>query len=134
MESLNKEIKKEEKRVEKFFKHNLWMLVSIVLAIALIAVIFWPSGMNKTKASNELVAYLNNIVGGGVTLKDVEDLGSLYEVTVTYRGQDIPVYMTKDGKYMVQAAQEISATGAAIKDTESSSEAKEVPKSDKPVV
>jgi len=132
MEDLSKEIKKEEKNAAKFLKNHSWMLVSVVLAIALIAAIFWPSGINQTKASEELVVYLNNQVGGGVILKDIEDLGSLYEVTVTYRGQDIPVYMTKDGKYMVQAAQEISATGAAISDYPE--EAEEAPKSDKPIV
>jgi len=126
--------KKEEKKPLNFLKHNFWMITSIILLLALLAVMFWPSGVNKTKAGEELVTFLNERVGGGVTLKAVEDIGSLYEVTVVYRGQEIPVYITKDGKYFVQGATEIAPiTGQAVENgAETSSQ--EIPKSDKPKI
>lgn len=111
MTSIEKEIKKEEKKVEKFFKNktNIWMTVSIVFAVAFIIMLILSlsSWMPKSKAGNTLVSYLNEMTGGGVVLNSVKSLGSIYEVTVTYQGQDIPVYISKDGKYFISGAEEI---------------------------
>ena len=141
MTDIIKEIKIEEKQVEKSFgKANLWMILSIILAISLIAVIFWPNGISATKAGEELTAALNAKTGGGVTLKAIEDQGSLYEATVVYQGQEIPIYITKSGDYIVYQAEKTSDSGAAVIDTNATDNAPapetptEVVKSDKPKV
>jgi hypothetical protein len=141
MTDIIKEIKIEEKQVEKSFgKANVWMILSIILAISLIAVIFWPNGISATKAGEELTAALNAKTGGGVTLKAIEDQGSLYEATVVYQGQEIPVYITKSGDYIVYQAEKTSDSGAAAADTNATDNAPapetptEVVKSDKPKV
>jgi len=137
MASLEKEIVKEKKKVAKFFKNktNVWMTVSVVLAIVVIVMllVLVSGSMSKTKAANTLVSYLNEKTGGGVALIAVSSMGSIYEVNVSYQGQEIPVYITKDGKYFLAGAEEIisagdnSITGQAV-DTPAN-----VPKSDKPV-
>jgi len=138
MADLEKEIKKDEKKIQKFLskKENIWMSVSAVLVIALILVVVWPSGMSANAAGENLVNYLNTqvVADGGVVLKNVEAEGSLYKVNVIYNGQEIPVYTTKDGDYFIQGAtpMEVSktvGTGNAVSDTP-----KDVPKSDKPKV
>jgi hypothetical protein len=51
-----------------------------------------------------------------------------------YKGQEIPVYITRDGKYFVQGATEIAAaSGQATADSSASTPA-DVPKTDKPKV
>ncbi len=134
MTDIIKEIKLEEKKIEKDFKKlNVWMILSVVLAISLIAVIFWPSGVSADKAGEELTNVLNTKTGGGVTLKTIESQGSLYEATVIYQGQEIPVYMTKDGEYIIYNAEKVSDS-AAVPSTPQVQTPTEVVKSDKPVV
>ncbi len=142
MTEIVKELKKEEEKLEKTlkkFKINAWMIASIVLLVALVVVVAFSGnmgGMSKNAAGEKLVSFLNaNVVqGGGVTLKDVQSKGNLYEVNVMYKGEEIPVYITKDGKYFIQGATEIAAaTGQATADSSASTPA-DVPKTDKPKV
>jgi len=117
---------------------NPWMLVSIVLGIALaISLVFvFRGGMtgnviSENEAGKSLVSYLNAQTGGGVEYISSKDIGNLYETTVSYQGQNIPVYITKDGEYFVQGA--VSINGNAIANPNIQAPA-ELPKSDKPVV
>ena len=131
-----------EEAKENKGNNNLWRISSIVFAILFVValVIAFRGGLtgNVIKADTageKLTAYLNTIADGTVTYVSAKDLGNMYEVTVNYQSQDIPVYITKDGKYFVQAIKEIptataSITGGAIADTTTT----EVPKTDKPVV
>ncbi|MEM3405366.1 MAG: thioredoxin domain-containing protein [Candidatus Pacearchaeota archaeon] len=118
---------------------NVWKVLTIVFAILfLIAIIFAFKGnitgnvISEEKASEKLLNYLNSLTGGGVSYVSYEDLGNVYEITVKYQGQEIPVYITKDGKYIIQGISEIqepnTITGNVVQ------EQQEVPKSDKPKV
>lgn len=146
MAEIIKEIKNEEKKVEKAlkkYKINSWMIVSAVLVVVLIIVFIMQGGlgssgsMSKDAAGAKLVNFLNTYVvsGGGVTLNNVTEKGQLYEVNVLYKGQDIPVYTTRDGNYFIQGATEIAAASKqAASSSGSNTPAAEVPKSDKPEV
>jgi len=85
--------------------------------------------VSEKDAADKLISYLSTIAQGEITFVSSEDIGSLYKVTVSYQGDEIPVYITKDGNYFVQGAIPISGetTGSDV-------EAQEVPKSDKPKV
>ena len=137
MVDIIKEAEKEERKVEKFFKDksNIWMIVSVVLAVVLVVTLVMPRGLNGDAAGKTLLNFLNTEVVPtcGVTLNNVTDKGSLYEVSVLYKGQDIPVFITKDGKYFIQGATEINAAKSATPTTPTQTPT-EVPKSDKPVV
>jgi len=75
---------------------------------------------------------LNARTGGGVEYVSNEDIGELYEVLVLYKGDEIPVHVTKDGEYFVQGAVPMAdATEAGQSTTQQPTE---VPKSDKPEV
>lgn len=125
---------------------NPWMILSIVLAIGLIGVLiyynYYSTGGASVKgevAGQKLVDFLNLRTGGGVKMVSAEELGSnLYTVTVSYQGQDIPVFVTKDGSYFVQGAIPIDANATDTYDYNQSEQEteqpQEVPKSDKPVV
>lgn len=140
-------------------KYNIWMIASIILAIAVIVLlVFMFKGgvtgkvVKGDDAGKKLVDFLNGRTGGGVEYISYEDKGDIYQVTVSYQGQNIPVFITKDGEYFVQGAVplsnntdtepvepectadadcqvgEICQAGACIP------EPKDVPKADKPKV
>jgi len=136
MENIQKEIIREEKAAMRFFsKPTVWIITSAVLLILVLALVFWPSGMSGEKASKVLVDNLNEKTGGGVTFNAVKDLGNIYEVTVTYKEQEIPVYITKDGKYIVYQTEEVGAAATLpSQDGAQPAASQDVPKTDKPVV
>jgi len=84
-------------------------------------------------AGQTIVEYLNSRTGGGVEYISHEDIGNLYEVTVSYQGQDVPVFVTKDGEYFVQGAVPISDTPSTPNQNQDQ-QPQEVVKSDKPKV
>jgi hypothetical protein len=94
--------------------------------------------MPADDAGNKLVGYLNERTGGGVEYKSTEAMGDLYKVMVSYQGQEIPVFITKDGKYFVQGALPIDAQAdnstPSASNTPSQQKPVELPKSDKPKV
>lgn len=118
---------------------NLWKVLTVILGIVIVVllVVTFKGGItgmfvSKSDAPEKLIAYLNSRSGGGVELVSSEDLGSLYRVTVSYKGDQIPVYVTKDGKYFVQGA--IPITGEVIQPTQEQEQPQQIQKSDKPKV
>lgn len=94
-------------------KSNPWFVVTLILAVAVIVLLYlvFNNGMigsgkvlSGQDAGKKLVDFLNLRTGGGVTYDSFSDKGDLYEITVSYQGQKIPVYTTKDGSYFVQMA------------------------------
>jgi len=146
MADIAKEIKKEELKVEKAFQKsgfNLWMVISAVLVVILIVVLVWPRGAGTTipgnQAGEKVATFINeNLVpDGGVAYKSFTDAGNLYLVNVTYQGKEIPVYVTKDGKYFIQGAVPMEFEIAPSNDTavdDESTQPIDVPKTDKPKV
>jgi len=127
-----------DKFTEKLRK-NPWMVSTIVLAIFTLILLYFSfqggitgNVISGDSAGNKLVDYLNSKTGGGVSYVSSKDLGNLYEITVSYKEQDIPVYTTKDGNYFIQAA--VPITGNVASNPEQQEQPQEVPKSDKPKV
>ena len=101
-------------------KSNPWKITSVVLVILLIGlagyVFLYKSNatgnvIKSDDAGKKLVDFLNGRTGGGVTYVNSTDKGDIYEVTVSYQKQDIPVYITKDGQYFVQGAVLLTGNG-----------------------
>lgn len=88
---------------------NPWIVATFFLAIALIVVIVWnsvdgsSSGISSNEAAQNVVAFINSNpdLEGQVSLVSAEKEGSLFKVTLNYQGQDVPVYTTMDGKFLV---------------------------------
>lgn len=65
------------------------------------------------QAANDAISYLNdNVVQPGTTasVAGTEDLGSVYEVTTAYQGQNIPIYVSKDGTFLCLQGIDMSET------------------------
>jgi hypothetical protein len=120
-------------------KKNPWILISLILGIAVIILLYlnFSGGttgnvISESEAGDTIIEYLNAQTGGGVEYVSTEDIGNLYEINVNYQGQDIPVYVTKDGEYFVQGA--IPLTGQVTAPNQNQQPPADVVKSDKPQV
>lgn len=134
-------IHKERKKgslTEKIRK-NPWMLATFICGF-LILILFFTAIFNGSlsfrtisakQAGNNLLAFYENLGVQGLSIVSVKEVSGLYQVTLSYQGQDIPVYMTKDGKNIAE-----SFTPLEIEDSSNSPQEtpEEIPKSDKPVV
>lgn len=84
---------------------NPWMVATIVLAVALLIVLFMRPGLGASISSQEagqkVVEYLNNQVGGGVTLSSVSQEAGLFKVLVDYQSTSYPFYVTVDGSSFI---------------------------------
>lgn len=108
----------------------VFALATIILLVLSISPSLTGNVISSSSAYEKLVDFLNGKVGGGVTLVSTNDLGSLYEVTVSYKGEEIPVYVTKDGEYFIQGITSLTAQATR----QQTQQPQEVQKSDKPKV
>ncbi|MBS3090884.1 thioredoxin domain-containing protein [Candidatus Pacearchaeota archaeon] len=129
-------------------KKNPWMPAAIVLAIVLVVVLFtggFSTGeVSKTAASNNLAGLVESQTGSAPIINSVKEQSGMYLVDANIGGQNVPVYVTKDGKYAfvqpipltVSAANTNSNanTNPSTNTNPNSNAPTEVPKSDKPKV
>ncbi len=125
------------------FRENPWILSTLILGIIILVLLVSNfGGINKNTvsekdASDSVIGFLNKQTGGGVDYVSSKDLGDLYEITVSYKGQNIPVYSTKDGDYLAQGVVPLSLTDNQTdtnQDLNQNQQPEEIPKSDKPKV
>tara|TARA_Y100000310_G_scaffold332141_1_gene407152 strand:+ start:1120 stop:2127 length:1008 start_codon:yes stop_codon:yes gene_type:complete len=96
-------------------KEKPWQVTTAVLGVAclILLVLALKPGITGNviagdSAGDKLVEYLNTQVGGGVQYVSYQDLGNIYQVNVLYEGDNVPVYITKDGGYFIQSASPLS--------------------------
>src|SRR3989344_3372415 len=123
------------------FRENPWILSTLVLGIIILVLLVGNFGGGKVisekDASDNVIGFLNKQTGGGVAYVSSKDLGGLYEITVSYNGQNIPIYSTKDGDYLAQGVVPFSLTDDQTNTNQNSNQnqqIEEIPKSDKPKV
>ncbi len=111
MESFN-----SEQNLTNKIRKNPWILSTLVFGvIALTLLIANFSGgvtgnvVSEVEAGENLVGYLNTVADSEVTLVDIEDDGNFYQVTIEFRGEEISMYVTKDGAYYTNSLVPITA-------------------------
>lgn len=107
MEEKNFEIKNKSDSINIPLPKNKWMVTSVFLGVVVLVLLFMQfSGgitgnvISKNTAAENLISFLNENAPSEVTLKDVSTEYGMYKVNVNFQGEVIPVYVTKDGKYM----------------------------------
>jgi len=144
---VNGEIK-ESARTENFdiinkLRGNLWIVSTIVLVIVLVGVLILRGGssvgnvISEDKAAETLMSFIKSQGAESASVVSTERDGNLYKIVVNYNGENIPVYVTLDGKYLASGL--IPLTGNEVAEAQDNSNnaqeaPKEVPKSDKPKV
>jgi protein-disulfide isomerase len=119
------EEKKEEQKKEnvltvkipklKLPKVNFWMVSTLILLI-FVGILFLRkceiketstkaevSTLTAEKAAEKCINYINNNLvqpGTKASIASVEEINGVYKVTTSYQGNQIPVYITKDGAYI----------------------------------
>jgi len=110
---------------------NPWILSTIIFGILFLG--FLVAGMvgniSGKQAGEKLVNFVETQTGQTSEVLETKSFDSnFYEVTLSFQGQEIPAYVTKDGKYFVT-----SLTLLDIPKTEvTKTPPKEAPKSDRP--
>jgi len=133
------EKKKENKKSDFDFKklmHNYWAISTVVLAVLLIIVLVFPrgtSGVGTTAAAEKVINFVEEN-GGEATLVSTGEENGLYKITISIQGQAMPVYVTKDGKYLMPNAIPLELDIDANNANPSNTQPIDVPKSDKPIV
>lgn len=119
-------------------RENPWIIATCVLGVLLVVVLFVNGfgGMtggvvSSNTASTNLLNFIKSQGQGEATLVSAAKEGALYKITVNYKSQDIPVYVTTDGKYLI--TNPIALTGSATAPAQAPPAA-EVPKTAKPKV
>ncbi len=84
--------------------------------------------VSEGKVTDNLNDFIMAQTGGQAEIVRVDDFNDhLYEAIIKFQGREIPLYVTKDGEYLVQGL-----TALSVQEEDSSSQ--DVPKSDKPVI
>jgi hypothetical protein len=113
---------------------NLWFIVSLVLAVALVGMIAFSLVGNSNKegemkviksdaAAKIVMDYINEVFAervGEATLKGVVEKNGLYEITVEVTADGNPVeqkvFATKDGEFFIPQSFNISETLTQYRD------------------
>jgi len=122
---------------------NPWITSTIIvsiIALILLVLMFTDNRItgnviSADVAGERLIEFANS-QGADAELVEVNEVGDFYEVIVTIQGQDMPLYVTKDGEFFTQSL--VPLTGDVVQQQAQQQQAQQapadVPKSDKPAV
>jgi protein-disulfide isomerase len=125
----------KEGNLTKKMRENPWILSTFVLGVlALILLVGNFNGttgevVSENQAGDAIMSFVRS-QGADAELVGVEEDGNFYEVTILYQGQDIPLYATKDGEFLVQGLTPLNREPSNTPQPQPT----EVPRSDKPEV
>jgi len=139
--------KKSHKKKESHTKtskkmpyQNYWAISTIILATILIATLLTNGAGTSTtitpeEAGRKVLEFAKN-QGAEAELISASDGDSLYEIILSIEGQEVPVYVTKDGKTLVPQPIPLETKETLISDTpaQQTPAPTNIPKSDKPIV
>jgi len=137
--SKKKKVDIDYEKIKRKISRNYWSIAAVVLAVLLIAVLI--SGGNGAEVSAEtagqrVLDFANNQGANAELVSSIDD-GSLYEVVLSIEGQEVPVYVTKDGKTLVRQPIPLQDTEPAVEEPSTPAPTPaptNIPKTDKPVV
>jgi hypothetical protein len=136
-----KSSKRKLKNLTNEIRKNPWIAVSLILGIFLIFSLFRGfssscfsiSNVPASKAANDLLNFYESAGVNGLTLNGIKEKSGLYEINVSYQGQSVLLYMTKDGKNIIESLIPLSLMKESSSNSDTQTQ-KEIPKSDKPSV
>ncbi|MBS3071512.1 thioredoxin domain-containing protein [Candidatus Pacearchaeota archaeon] len=100
-------------------RKNPWILSSVVIAVVLVLVLVFgrggTGGISASVAGESLVNFINSQGQGSASLVSSDREGQLYKVVVNYNGDEVPVFVTLDGKYLI--VDPVPLSGTAVEGT-----------------
>ena len=134
---INEEKSSSEKKktMTEKFREDPWIISTVVLGVLVLIFLINNFGItgnmtvSKSGVESNLEKFLEVQTDGTATIESIDSYNNyLYLSIVNLEGTEIPVYITKDGKYLIQGLTSIEA------DETSPTTTTNIPKSDKPVV
>jgi hypothetical protein len=134
----NLEEKPKENKLEKTRK-NPWIVSTFVLGILIIVILITNySGITgkiiSEQEAGQAILNFANAQGLDASVVSTEKSGNFYLVTLSISGSEVPVYITKDGKYFTSSLIPLTAEEDTTDTTDTTPTTVDVPKTDKPVV
>ncbi len=99
--------------LKKLPLQNYWMIATIVLAILLIIVLISGGitggtiGVNQ--AGQKILDFANSVGVNDAEIININDMGNFYGVNISTSDGDGQVFITKDGKYLIQPISDLSS-------------------------
>ena len=89
-------------------RNNPWMLSSIVLGVFVLILLIsnFSGGMtgnviSETDAGEIILGFAEKQTGQVLEISEINDVSGIYEVIILYEGEEVPLYITKDGENLV---------------------------------
>lgn len=105
------------KTLKKIFNDG-WAVISLILAILLVIIVFNNQGLTSGTSGVSPEVAAQNVVdfaagqGAVAEIVSTKDAGDLYEVVLSIEGQEVPIYVTKDGQNLIPSL--VPLTGNTI--------------------
>ena len=128
-------------------KLRIWQVTTVILAIVIIIGLFKLNSVtggvikgtiSKDQAAQKTVDFINNYVVTGETVSSssIDEVSGLYVVQTLYKGNKIPIYISKDGKFIDfgRGMININDFETQAKTNAQQPTQQEIPKTDKPKV
>lgn len=110
----DKKLNLPQKKLVLLISAILVILVLVLLLVFVFDINLTGNVISKEKAGVEVTKFFNLITGGGVEYISSENMGYIYRIILSYNENEIPIFVTKDGKYF--------SYGLAYLDNESNQE------------
>jgi hypothetical protein len=110
-------------------------ILGFLVVLLLLLNVFNLTGhsVSADKASQNILSFAN-AQGLDATVVNVSSEGSFYKVILSIQGGDVPVYVTKDGKYFTSSLVPLTSSDTTNTNTNTDTPTQEVPKTTKPEV
>lgn len=116
-------------------KNNPWMISTAVLLLIVLVLAFrggiTGGTVSENKAEYNLVTFANSVGIEDIKINSITKEGALYLVDADINGEQAKLYITPDGKYLINGITPLTSSSVS---EGSDNTPKAVPKSDKPVV
>jgi len=127
----------QEGKLTKKMRENPWILSTFVLGVLTLILLIGnfggvTGGVVSGDDAGEAVINFVKSQGADVELLSVNEDGNFYEAIISFQGQEIPLYVTKDGEFLVQGLTPLNVVQQTA--TPQQQQPTEIPKSDKPMV
>jgi hypothetical protein len=128
-----------KKKEGNILRNKPWVVSTFVLGI-LVLVLLLGNVFNITgnavsgKSAGDSILSFANAQGASATLINVTSDGNFYKVILSIQGSEVPVYVTKDGKYFTSSLIPLTTTKASTSNSNTNTQTQEIPKSTKPSV
>ena len=121
---------------------NPWVVSTLILGVVVVAflvIVFSKGGItgnviSENNAGEIVMDFANSQVEEEVELVEINERYGLYEVIISINGENLPVYLSKDGKNLIHGVTPLSVFSDEAETTTQETQSTEVPKSDKPKV